>query len=78
MLFIHLKSSFRSQGISAFVVAFWSCRKNVLFRKIRLTSNFMTSQTIARQILPNISESKGNQAMKLSQLIECNKGNIFL
>ena len=35
-------------------------------------------QTIAIHILPNISQSKGNQTMKFGQLIECNKGNIFL
>ena len=35
-------------------------------------------QTIAIQILPNISQSKGNQAMKFGQLIEYNKRNIFL
>ena len=35
-------------------------------------------QTIAIHILPNISQSKGNQAMKFGQLIECNKRNIFL
>ena len=29
-------------------------------------------------ILPNISQSKRNQTMKLGQLIECNKRNIFL
>ena len=29
-------------------------------------------------ILPNISRSTGNQAMKLGQLIEYNKRNIFL
>ena len=42
----------------------------------------MTSQpglkTIAIQILPNISQSKGNQKMKFGQLIEHNKINIFL
>ena len=27
--------------------------------------------------MPNISQSKGNQAMKLDQLIEYNKRNIF-
>ena len=47
-----------------------------------LTSKFMTSQpglqTIAIHILPNISQSKGNQTMKLGQLIEYNKRNIFL
>ena len=35
-------------------------------------------QTIPIRILPNISQSKGKQTMKLGQLIEYNKGNIFL
>ena len=30
-------------------------------------------QTIAIHILPNTSQSKGNQSMKFDQLIECNK-----
>ena len=34
-------------------------------------------QTIAIHILPNISRSKGYQAMKSSQLIEYNMRNIF-
>ena len=34
-------------------------------------------QTIAIHILPNISQGKGNQTMKLDQVIEYNKGNIF-
>ena len=42
----------------------------------------MTSQlgqpTIAIDILPNISRSKGNQAMKFGQLIEHNMRNIFV
>ena len=42
----------------------------------------MTSQpglkTIAIQILPNISQSKGNQKMKFGQLIEYNTKNIYL
>ena len=42
----------------------------------------MTSQpgyhTIAIEILHNISQSKDNQAMKFSQLIEYNETNIFL
>ena len=73
---------FRSQDIYVFLVTFWSCIKNGLIRKIRLTSKFMMSQpglqTIAIHILPNISQSKGNQAMKFGQLIEYNKRNIFL
>ena len=40
----HLKRSFRSQDVYVFVMIFWSCRKNRLIRKIRLTSKFMTSQ----------------------------------
>ena len=43
---------------------------------------FMTSQsgkqTIAIQILPNISRNKGNQTMKFDQLTEQNVKNIFL
>ena len=35
-------------------------------------------QTIAIQILPNISQNKGNQTMKFGHLIEYNKRNIFL
>ena len=63
-------------------MTFCSCRENGLIRKISLTSKFMTSQpglqTIATQILANISQSKGNQKMKFGQLIEYNKRNIFL
>ena len=77
----HLKSSLRSQDIYVFVTTFWSCRKNCLIRKIRLTSKFMTSrpglQTIAIHRLCNISQSKGNQTMKFGQLIEYNRKNIF-
>ena len=35
-------------------------------------------QTIPVHILPNISQSKGNQTIKFGQLIEQNKRNIFL
>ena len=35
-------------------------------------------QTIAIHILPNISQSKGNQAMKFGQLIECKKRKCVL
>ena len=53
-----------------------------MIRKVRETSKFMTSQpglqTIAIHILPNISQSKGNQTMKFGQLIEYKKRNIFL
>ena len=34
-------------------------------------------QAVAIHILPNISQSKGNQTMKFGQLIEYNERNIF-
>ena len=50
-------------------------------RKLRLIKKFMTPQTgqqiIAIHVLPNISGSKRNQAMKFGQLIEYNMRNIF-
>ena len=56
-------------------------RKTVWLER-RLISNFMTSQpslqTITIHVLPNISRSKGSQTMKLGQVIEYNKRNIFL
>ena len=61
-------------------MTFWSCRKSGLIRKIKLVSTFMTSwpgkQTIAIQILPNISQSKGNQKTKFDKT-ERNMKNIF-
>ena len=52
-----------------------------MIREIRLNSKFMTSQsglqTIAIHILPNISQSKDNQAMKFGQLLEYNKKYFF-
>ena len=53
---------FRSQGIYVFLMTFWSCIKNGLIRKIRLTSKFMMSQpglqTIAIHILPKTHKVK--------------------
>ena len=50
--------------------------------KLRLISNFMTSQTgkqiIGKYILPNISRSKGNHTMKSGHLTEHNMKNVFL
>ena len=58
------------------IVTFWLCKN------LWLISKLMTSQTgqqtIAIQILPNISRSHVNQIMKFYQLIEYNKQNIFL
>ena len=61
---------------------FFVMQQNGLKRKVRSMSKFMTSQpgqqTILVHILPNISRSEGNQAMKFDQLIEYNMKNIFL
>ena len=35
-------------------------------------------QTITIHILPNISQSKGNQTMKFGGILEYNKRNVFL
>ena len=63
--------------LKVFITTFWSCRKSSLIRKIRLISKFMTSppglQIIPIHIWPNISQRKGNQAMKFGQLAEHNK-----
>ena len=37
-----------------------------------------SSKTIVINILPNISQSKGNKKMKFDQLIEHNKRNDFI
>ena len=34
-------------------------------------------QALVKHVLPNIWRSKGNQTMKLGQLIECNMRNSF-
>ena len=53
-----------------------------LIGKIRVNSNFMASQlgkqTLAINILPNISKSKGNKTMKFGLFIKYNKKNSFL
>ena len=55
--------------------------KNGLIRKITLISKFLTSQpgkqTIAINILSNISRSKGNHTTKFRQLIEYNMRNFL-
>ena len=75
----HLENSFRSQNIYIFVLTFWSYKKNGLTGKIRLVSNFMTSQpgyqTITIHIFPNISQIKSNQTMKFGQLVKYNRRN---
>ena len=56
-------------------------QKNILVRKLRLISKFVTlqagQQIFAILILLNIPKRKDNQAMKLGQLIKNNMSNIF-
>ena len=76
----HLKSSLCSQDTWIFVLTFRSCSKMTWFRKVRLISNFLTSQPGLQSILKpifNISRSKDNQT-KFGQLIEYNIRNKFL
>ena len=66
----------------SFCLDFFVLYQNGLVKKIRLISNFLTSQTgkqtFAIHILPIISRRKSNQTMKFGQLIECNMRYIFL
>ena len=82
MLFISPKKLFLFLRYLSFCLDFLFMYQNSLIKKIRLTSNFLTSQpreqTIVIHILPNISRGKGNQTMKFGQLMECNIRNIFL
>ena len=63
-------------------MTFWSFRKSGLIGNIRLISKIMTSQpgqqTVAIHIFPNISQSQNNQTMKLGQLTQNNRRNIFI
>ena len=76
-----LKALFFLKIFKFFILTFWSSKENALIRKRKLISKVMTSQpgeqTIAIHILPNISQSKGNQAMKFGQLIEYNQKIFF-
>ena len=60
---------------------FGNLEKRLDKKAIMLISKFMTSKTgqqiIAIQLLPHISRSKGNQAMKCGQLIEQNVRKIL-
>ena len=53
-----------------------------MIRKLSEISKFITSQngkeTIRINILPDISRSKGNQTMKVGQVIEYNLRHILL
>ena len=78
-----MKNSFYSTLKAFFVFKrfkFLSCGKNGSIIKIRLISKSTQpgEETIAIHILPNISRTKGIQAMRFAQLIEYNTRNIFV
>ena len=81
-IFVSPQKLFLFSRYLGFCLDFLVIYQNSLIRKIRLISNFTTPQSglraIVIHILPNISRSKGNQAIKFSQLIECSMRNIFL
>ena len=82
MFFILSQKLFSFSRYLRFCLEFLFMYQNGLIKKMRLISDFMTSQpgqqTIVIHILPNISRSKGKQTMKFGQLIEFNVRNIFL
>ena len=73
MFLFYFESSFDSRDIEKFILTSWTSKKNSFVTKIKLISKFIMSQpgkqTIAIDILPNMSRSKGNQTMKFDQLI---------
>ena len=82
MLFISPQRLFSFSRYLSFCLNFLLMYRNDLMKKIRLISNFMTSQagqqTTVIHIFLNIQRSRGNQTIKFGQLIECNMTNIFL
>ena len=82
MLFISPEKLFSFARYLNFCLDFLVKHRNGSVRKKELISKFMTSQpekqTITIYILPNISRSNSNQAIKLGQLIEYSMRNIFL
>ena len=75
----YLKSSFLSQDIEIFDLAFLVMWKKRLDHKYDVNFNIYEITTwLTIHILSYISRSKGNQTMKVVQLIENNKRNIFL
>ena len=82
MLFILPQKLFSFSRYLSFYLDFLAVYRKGLIKKIRLISNFTTSQPgqqiVVIHILPNISGSKGNETMKFDQLIDYNMRNIFL
>ena len=81
MLFISSENLFSFSGCLTFCHDFLVMQEKRLDQKDMVNfkiHDVTTWLTIAIHILPNISQSKGNQTMKFGQLIECNNRNIFL
>ena len=56
-----------------FFLTFWSCRKDGLIRKIKLIQNLWCHSMVNKHRLPDISQGKDNQIMKLGQLVHYSK-----
>ena len=69
MLFISPQKLFSFSRYLSFCPNFLVMCRNGLIKK--------RQQAIFIHILPNISRNKGNQTVKLGQLIKCNMRNIF-
>ena len=82
MLFMSPQKLISFSSYFGFYLDSFVMQQNSLIRKIRLFSNFMTSQpgiqAIVIRILRNFWRSKGNQTLNFGQLIGCNLRNIFL
>ena len=80
ILFCH-KSSFHSQDFWIFVLTFGHIEKAAWLERQGLFQNLWplsVQQTITIHMLPNILQSKSNQAIKFGQVIENSRKNIFL
>ena len=74
MIFIQSKKLFSFLWYLIFCPDFFGYVENILIRNGKNRVKWM----IARHILPNNARCKGNQIMKLGQLIEYNMKNVFL
>ena len=81
-LYFNLKALFVLKIFKFLSRLFGNAGETAWLEKVRWTSKFTTSQlglqTVAIHIFPNISQSKGYQAMRFGQLIEYKKRNIFI
>ena len=64
---------FTLKSLFVFVMTFWSFSKKVNFKTLGDTTWLLNN---ILNTLPNISRSKGNQTMKIGQLIQYNRKNV--